>query len=877
VAPATVSSALADVTVRAALGTASARVAALSGSALPGLAVLRGKIVFICLLLLGVATGSVMALLPRTSPPVRAAAASAAQSPTAPPPADEPLPQGALARLGTTRFRHSFGVWVIAYSRDGKLLASGGNGRWLCLWDARTGRLLHHWKGQSHPTVFALAFSPDGRILAASDGKLIKLWSVETHKELREFTGHDELVSSLAFSPDGKVLASAGRDATVRLWDATTGRQLNVLKGHTGMVNALAYRDDGKVLASAGSDGSVRLWDPRMGTPLHVCMGHDKDVFAVAFQPKSKRVVSSGLVGDVRVWHGDTGKQERILSREDGIVCALAFAPDGKTVAVGRKDTVVLHDIASGTELRRWRLDIARGFPLAWSPDGKTLATGGYGTIRQWDPTTGKEHKGAEEGHVSPIHHLQFDKDTGRLTSIGWDGRSLEWDLTTGKNRLLASAWPSSYDVPVFAITYNRKFLATSSGIPGEPVIDLYDRTAKKKLHALAGHTDAVMALDFAPDGRRLFSLGRDRTVRAWDVGTGAQHWQANVGANQKGPYVRSLAVAPDGKGVACALDSIIHLLDAATGKELRTYPYGQHVFSLAWSPDGSRIVLVGGMPIATGGVYLGVWDARTGERIRYWKSPQSGSGNQVPIAISPDSRFLATGSDSQGTSVYVWELATGGKIAVLEGHHSGVWKLAFSADGRTLASGGGDSSILLWDMTRRMHDGKLAPVAISAARFAQLWRRLADTDAAVGHAALWELVAGGRAVLPLLKARMPVAATLDARQAAKLIERLDADDYETREKAMKETAKLGLAAEVPLLKALAGRPGLEPRRRVEALVDGWLSSPDWLRYQRAVAVLEHNGSAEAKEVLTALARGAEGARSTKEAAAALARLRGRR
>jgi hypothetical protein len=381
------------------------------------------------------------------------------------------------------------------------------------------------------------------------------------------------------------------------------------------------------------------------------------------------------------------------------------------------------------------------------------------------------------------------------------------------------------------------------------------------------------MTADFDADGRRLFSLAKDRTVRAWDVGKGTQLWQAKVGVGGRGPHVRSLAVSPDGKSVACAIDATLYLLDAATGKQLRRYPYGEHVFSLAWSPDGACIVLVAGLPFYPGGVHLGVWDVRTGERSKHWKSPQPGFANQLGIAFSPDSRFLATGNDIQGGSVYVWELATGGKVAHFTGHHSGVRALAFSPDGRTLASGGGDSSILLWDMTRRMRDSKLLPVALSPARFAQLWDKLADSDAAVGHAAIWELVAAGRAALPMLQAKLSTAPTLDARQAAKLVERLDADDFATRRSAMKEAEKLGLAAEPALRKALGEKPGLELRRRFDALLAGWLRSGDWLRFGRAVAVLEYNGGAEAKEILTSLARGGEGARPTKEAAAALARI----
>jgi hypothetical protein len=175
------------------------------------------------------------------------------------------------------------------------------------------------------------------------------------------------------------------------------------------------------------------------------------------------------------------------------------------------------------------------------------------------------------------------------------------------------------------------------------------------------------------------------------------------------------------------------------------------------------------------------------------------------------------------------------------------------------------------------MRDGKLPPVAITPARFAQLWEKLGDSDAAVGHAAVWELVAGGRAVLPMLKARLTPPATIDTRQAAKVVEELDSDDFESRNRAMKAAEKLGLVAEPALRKALGHRPSLEPRRRVEALIASWLRSPEWLRFRRSVAVLEYTGSDAATEILKSLASGARDARPTREAAAALERIRARR
>jgi RNA polymerase sigma factor (sigma-70 family) len=874
--PAAVSSALANATVRAALGEAPARVAELAGSAVSGLAVLRGKVVFASLLLLGLAAGTALALLPRMPEPVRAAVAAPVQRPAAPPSLEQPLPEGALARLGTTRFRHGFLIYGIAWSRDGKILASVGSGRALCLWDANTGQFLHHCNtGRRFPASYALAISPDSRTVANAEGASVKLWSIETGKELRDFTGHTNGVVALAFSPRGKVLASGGHDTTIRLWDPDTGRERFVLKGHSSTVRALAFRDDGRVLASASDDGTVRLWNPRVGREMHICKRHKQEVYALAFEPGGKRLVSSGVGGNVRIWDSDSGKQERIFASEKQSSNALAFAPDGKLLAVARKGSIVLHETSTGKELRRWQAHTADIKSLAWSPDGNTLASGAIwdSTLRRWDPKTGKERTLAEETHVGPVDHLLFRKDGRRLFSAGRDGRLLEWDPKTRTARSIAPALPVPSCLRVFAMTPDGKTLAWASRRSAEQVIHLYDLATGKQQRELTGHTGAVLAVAFDVAGQRLASMGADRTVRVWQVSTGEQTWQAPVGTGRAGPVSfrwPPFAFSPNGKSVACELDTTLHVLDAATGKETRRYKYGREAFALAWSPDSSQIALVDGFD----GPSVALWDVRTGEISRSWQGPGSGT---YGIAFSPDGRFIATGSTEGDSRVAVWELATGGKLAVFEGHHSAVIPVAFSPDNRMLVSGGGDSSVLLWDLTGRAKNGKLRPGAISAAGFSQLWDRLADDEAKTAYSAVWELVADGPGVLPMLKSKLPVAAALDAKRAAKLVEQLDSDDFETRQRAMKEAEKLGLGAEPALRKALAARPGLEPRRRVDAVVAGWLRSSDWLRYRRAVAVLEYIGSAEAKQILASLAGGAEGARPTKEAAAALVRLRNRR
>src|SRR5262249_2739905 len=167
------------------------------------------------------------------------------------------------------------------------------------------------------------------------------------------------------------------------------------------------------------------------------------------------------------------------------------------------------------------------------------------------------------------------------------------------------------------------------------------------------------------------------------------------------------------------------------------------------------------------------LWDVGSGEVSRSWQGPQSGI---YGIAFSPDGRFLATGGNERDSSVIVWERATGGKLAQFEGHHSAVIPVVFSPDHRLLVSGGGDSSVLLWDLTGRMKDGKLRPGAISAARFAPLWDRLAGDDAKTAYSAVWELVAGGPGVLPMLKAKRPAAAARAAKRAGKRGQRVDVE-----------------------------------------------------------------------------------------------------
>jgi WD40 repeat protein len=556
---------------------------------------------------------------------------------------------------------------------------------------------LHAYLNGHTGIVMSVAFSPDGKTLASDSwDKTIRLWDVATSQPIGQpLTGHTDYVASVAFSPDGKTLASGSWDKTIRLWDVATGKSISQpLTGHTDDVGSVAFSPDGKTLASGSWDKTIRLWDVATGQPIgQPLTGHTEAVLSVAFSPDSKTLASGSWDHTIRLWDVQTRKPiGKPLEEHIAVVSSVSFSPDGKTLASGSSDkSIILWDVATGQPIGKPLIGhTANVNSLAFSPDGRRLASGSDDkTIIIWNVAEGKSVGERLTGHTGAVFSVAFNPDGKHLASGGVDPSIIFWNFEPGEpiGQPLTGQISSVASV---AFSPDSKILAVGHDFFDHTIV-LWDVATGQLIgQPLIGHTAAVLSVAFSPYGKTLASGSWDKTIRLWNVATGQPIGQPFIGHTDG---VMSMAFSPDGKTLASgSWDNTIRLWNVATGQPIGQ-PLTGHtlpVTSVAFSPDGQT--LASGSRDRT----VRLWDVGTGKPIG---KPLTGSEAEInSLAFSLDGKTLGAGNDFHSTDL--WDVATGDWIGQLNtGHTDHITSVAFSPDGQILASGSDDHSILLWDI----------------------------------------------------------------------------------------------------------------------------------------------------------------------------------
>jgi WD40 repeat protein len=558
------------------------------------------------------------------------------------------------------------------------------------------------------------AFSPEGTRLASALDMTVRLWDLTRGEPIRTFQGHNGVVRGVAFSPDGTRLASASADRTVKLWETATGQLLHTLQGHTDGVRGVAFSLDGKRLASAGADPVVRVWDVSTGRKLGSFQGEAGFFQGVAFSPDGTQLAAGGGDRSVTMWVTATGRISRLLRGHTSNVTAVTFSPDGSRLASGSWDNAVkVWDLASGKEVftLKGHAGYIRG--VAFSPDGALLASAGVDqAVRVWDMRNGQEVF-VLKGHASEVASVAFSPEGARLASSSADGTVRMWAATPQQEIRTFAGHADAVRGVVFSPDGKRLASASADSVR------VWDVRTGQELHRLVrGPTIAFRDVAFSPDGKRLAVTGSEGTLLLWEPAARADPL---VLRGHEGP-VTAVAFSPDGAKLASAGgDSTVRLWDAGTGRPGVVYKrHTALVRGLAFRPDGKRLASAGEDTALTPDgprAVVRIWEAATGREVLSFPTHEV---YVASVAFSPDGRQLATGGwDNQAR---LWDATTGEPLLNLPlFHNSDVWCVAFSPDGKRLASGSADQTVKVWDtatgqeaLSLKGHAGHVWAVAFS-------------------------------------------------------------------------------------------------------------------------------------------------------------------
>ena len=629
-----------------------------------------------------------------------------------------------------------FGFAAIAFNpKNPQMLASADYNGTIWLWDLRRSPNSHPsqiLQDQQHD-VYALAFSPDGKMLAASGSDCkIRLWSGIGNPDLpsRTVGHHDKNVTSLTFNWDGTLLASGSDDCTIKLWhldSQSKDKPMSILKGKQAAVKTVAFspnRQTGYLLASGSQDNSINLWNVRDDRHFAVLIRHTDTVRSVAFSPDGQVLASGGEDQTIILWDLSDPKQIReldILTAHKDNVRSVAFSSDGQWLASGSEDqTLCLWELTSANQKTILLKERLRGHSygvsaVAFSPDNQLLASGSWDkTIRLWHLYPSKEISQVIGKHTDNIMSVAVSPDGHWLASGSWDKTVQLHDL---RNLNTEPEVIGEHEDRVSVVAFDRKSKMLASGSKDQTIKfwrDFQNRAQQPKI--LRGHHDVVSSVAFSSDGRWLASGGwsKDGTVRLWDLLNpdatgqiiGRIVWKHENKTTHLPESITSVAFSQDGQMLASASnDKTIKLLDLSrtdglSWESIYVHPniapivlegHSSRVWSIGFSPNSK--ILASGSEDRT----IRLWDlSQAEENPKLLKELEEHNFWVSSVAFSPDGKRLVSGSYDK--TIRIWNLNhLDEDPIVLRGHEQSVTSVAFYPDGKTLVSGSYDNTVRHW------------------------------------------------------------------------------------------------------------------------------------------------------------------------------------